>query len=232
MARLRSGACPGRRGRCIGAAGAGLGLLTAADRYPARPRGSPGSPAGPRRAAILDRWTALWCDPAARSRAPCAPGGEERRPEGDGRLPAGRGHAPARERPPDHRRRDHGRGARGAGVPRPLGAPTTTCRSTCPPPGGSPPRRPPSSSSGCAPRSSCSAPLLARCGHARVSLPGGDDFGDRPVNFHLEGLARDGRRRSRRPRLRRGRVDAGGRAGSAGPGSCSSTRATPPRTTC
>jgi UDP-N-acetylglucosamine 1-carboxyvinyltransferase len=31
-------------------------------------------------------------------------------------------------------------------------------------------------------------PLLARCGTARLSLPGGDDFGDRPVNFHLEGL--------------------------------------------
>jgi UDP-N-acetylglucosamine 1-carboxyvinyltransferase len=31
-------------------------------------------------------------------------------------------------------------------------------------------------------------PLLARCGVASLSLPGGDDFGDRPVNFHLEGL--------------------------------------------
>lgn len=31
-------------------------------------------------------------------------------------------------------------------------------------------------------------PMLARCGTARLSLPGGDDFGDRPVNFHLEGL--------------------------------------------
>jgi len=28
-------------------------------------------------------------------------------------------------------------------------------------------------------------PLLARSGHARVSLPGGDDFGDRPVDMHL-----------------------------------------------
>ncbi|HXW38259.1 MAG TPA: UDP-N-acetylglucosamine 1-carboxyvinyltransferase [Acidimicrobiales bacterium] len=32
-------------------------------------------------------------------------------------------------------------------------------------------------------------PLLARCGHARLSMPGGDDFGSRPINFHLNGLA-------------------------------------------
>ncbi len=31
-------------------------------------------------------------------------------------------------------------------------------------------------------------PLLARCGHARVSMPGGDDFGNRPIDFHLLGL--------------------------------------------
>ncbi|HEY3941918.1 MAG TPA: UDP-N-acetylglucosamine 1-carboxyvinyltransferase [Acidimicrobiales bacterium] len=31
-------------------------------------------------------------------------------------------------------------------------------------------------------------PLLARCGQARVSLPGGDDFGSRPIDFHLNGL--------------------------------------------
>ncbi len=31
-------------------------------------------------------------------------------------------------------------------------------------------------------------PLLARRGEARLALPGGDDFGTRPVNFHLEGL--------------------------------------------
>jgi UDP-N-acetylglucosamine 1-carboxyvinyltransferase len=28
-------------------------------------------------------------------------------------------------------------------------------------------------------------PLLSRCGFARVSLPGGDDFGNRPVDIHL-----------------------------------------------
>jgi UDP-N-acetylglucosamine 1-carboxyvinyltransferase len=31
-------------------------------------------------------------------------------------------------------------------------------------------------------------PLLARCGWARVSLPGGDDFGPRPIDMHLRGL--------------------------------------------
>jgi UDP-N-acetylglucosamine 1-carboxyvinyltransferase len=31
-------------------------------------------------------------------------------------------------------------------------------------------------------------PLLSRYGEARVPLPGGDDFGPRPINFHLRGL--------------------------------------------
>jgi UDP-N-acetylglucosamine 1-carboxyvinyltransferase len=35
-------------------------------------------------------------------------------------------------------------------------------------------------------------PLLARCGHARVALPGGDDIGARPVNLHVRGLERMG----------------------------------------
>jgi UDP-N-acetylglucosamine 1-carboxyvinyltransferase len=35
-------------------------------------------------------------------------------------------------------------------------------------------------------------PLLARCGHARLSMPGGDDFGSRPINFHLDGLSEMG----------------------------------------
>jgi UDP-N-acetylglucosamine 1-carboxyvinyltransferase len=37
-------------------------------------------------------------------------------------------------------------------------------------------------------------PLLTRCGYARVSMPGGDDFGDRPIDFHLGGLASMGAR--------------------------------------
>ena len=31
-------------------------------------------------------------------------------------------------------------------------------------------------------------PLLARCGEARVALPGGDDFGPRPIDMHMRGL--------------------------------------------
>ena len=31
-------------------------------------------------------------------------------------------------------------------------------------------------------------PLLARCGHARVALPGGDNIGSRKVDMHLRGL--------------------------------------------
>ena len=37
-------------------------------------------------------------------------------------------------------------------------------------------------------------PLLARCGRARVSMPGGDDFGGRPIDFHLGGLGAMGAR--------------------------------------
>lgn len=35
-------------------------------------------------------------------------------------------------------------------------------------------------------------PLLARCGRARVSMPGGDDFGSRPIDIHLSGLTKMG----------------------------------------
>src|SRR5690606_25364845 len=31
-------------------------------------------------------------------------------------------------------------------------------------------------------------PLVARCGEARIAMPGGDDFGSRPINLHLTGL--------------------------------------------
>ncbi len=34
--------------------------------------------------------------------------------------------------------------------------------------------------------------LLARCGEARVALPGGDDFGSRPIDMHVDGLRRMG----------------------------------------
>lgn len=35
-------------------------------------------------------------------------------------------------------------------------------------------------------------PLLARCGEARVALPGGDDLGARPIEWHLDGLEQMG----------------------------------------
>ncbi len=31
-------------------------------------------------------------------------------------------------------------------------------------------------------------PLLTRCGHVVLSLPGGDDFGSRPIDMHVKGL--------------------------------------------
>ena len=35
-------------------------------------------------------------------------------------------------------------------------------------------------------------PMLARCGRARVSMPGGDDFGARPIDYHLDSLTKMG----------------------------------------
>jgi UDP-N-acetylglucosamine 1-carboxyvinyltransferase len=35
-------------------------------------------------------------------------------------------------------------------------------------------------------------PLLGRIGHARVAMPGGDDFGSRPIDMHLAGLQQMG----------------------------------------
>ncbi len=59
-------------------------------------------------------------------------------------------------------------------------------------------------------------PLLARCGEVHMALPGGDDFGQRPINFHTEGLSSMGARFSNErssihavstePRLRATRV--------------------------
>ena len=59
-------------------------------------------------------------------------------------------------------------------------------------------------------------PLLARCGRADMALPGGDDFGQRPINFHTDGLTAMGatfhndrhfiRASIDRPRLRAARI--------------------------
>ncbi len=35
-------------------------------------------------------------------------------------------------------------------------------------------------------------PMLARCGEVSMALPGGDDFGHRPINFHTDGLGEMG----------------------------------------
>ena len=35
-------------------------------------------------------------------------------------------------------------------------------------------------------------PLLARCGEARIALPGGDDLGARPIDYHLDAFERMG----------------------------------------
>ena len=52
--------------------------------------------------------------------------------------------------------------------------------------------------------------LLARCGAVHMPLPGGDDFGDRPIDFHVNGLERHGRPRSSRRTARcAGTVDGG-----------------------
>ena len=77
-------------------------------------------------------------------------------------------------------------------------------------------------------------PLLARCGRATVSMPGGDDFGARPIDIHLHGARGDGRRVRVGPRLRRGpgRPAAPRRRAWSAPGWSSSTRATPAPTTC
>jgi UDP-N-acetylglucosamine 1-carboxyvinyltransferase len=52
-------------------------------------------------------------------------------------------------------------------------------------------------------------PLLARCGRARVSMPGGDDFGNRPIDFHLSGLSTMGARFETAHGYVEGMVDAG-----------------------
>ena len=59
-------------------------------------------------------------------------------------------------------------------------------------------------------------PLLARCGRANMALPGGDDFGQRPINFHTDGLTAMGatfhndrhsiHATTERPRLRATRI--------------------------
>jgi UDP-N-acetylglucosamine 1-carboxyvinyltransferase len=51
--------------------------------------------------------------------------------------------------------------------------------------------------------------LLARCGEVRMPLPGGDDFGDRPIDFHVNGLTAMGARFETSHGEVRGRVEGG-----------------------
>lgn len=50
-------------------------------------------------------------------------------------------------------------------------------------------------------------PLLSRCGEARVALPGGDDLGARPIDFHLDAFERMGADFELRHGVLEGRVD-------------------------
>ena len=47
-------------------------------------------------------------------------------------------------------------------------------------------------------------PLLTRCGRVRLSMPGGDDFGARPIDMHVAGSRGDGRDVQVQPRRGRG----------------------------
>jgi UDP-N-acetylglucosamine 1-carboxyvinyltransferase len=51
--------------------------------------------------------------------------------------------------------------------------------------------------------------LLARCGEVRMPLPGGDDFGDRPIDFHVNALSAMGARFEFSHGEIRGRVHGG-----------------------
>ena len=77
-------------------------------------------------------------------------------------------------------------------------------------------------------------PCSARCGRARVSMPGGDDFGPRPIDMHLRALEPMGASFDLGARLRRRAVESSVAASPAwsATASSSSTRATPAPTTC
>ena len=79
-------------------------------------------------------------------------------------------------------------------------------------------------------------PLLTRCGRVRLSMPGGDDFGARPIDMHVAGLEAMGadvqvqprraggdRRSPARRRHRRSASRASGRPRTSSPRPCSPT---------
>ena len=70
-------------------------------------------------------------------------------------------------------------------------------------------------------------PLVARCGEAHVSLPGGCAIGTRPVDLHLKGLEQIGAEIE----LDDGYIEARRRAACSGAASSSRrSRSAPPRT--
>ncbi len=78
-------------------------------------------------------------------------------------------------------------------------------------------------------------PLLTRCGWARVSMPGGDDFGPRPIDMHLRALEAMGAEFTSSHGNVEGRVESHGGRGPPPRRATvwsSSTRATPAPTTC
>ena len=52
-------------------------------------------------------------------------------------------------------------------------------------------------------------PLLARCGSIEMALPGGDDFGQRPINYHIDGLSSMGAEFSNDRSIIRGTLPTG-----------------------
>ena len=107
-------------------------------------------------------------------------------------------------------------GARVARAPTgPTASPATSSSTRRP---RSSPRRPTSWWRRCAPRSSCSGRCWPAPGRASVSLPGGDDFGNRPIDIHLHGLSTLGAVFETVHGNIEGRVPAAPTAGSSGTG--------------
>ena len=124
---------------------------------------------------------------------------------------------------------DDGRGARGAGLPSRASRARTSSSITVPDADGLHPVAPAHLFEAMRASIVVLGPLLARCGEANMALPGGDDFGSRPIDFHIDGLTAMGAtfhndRNSIHADVRRGR-------GCARRASPSSTRATPRPTT-
>ena len=178
-------------------------------------------PAGrARQRRYLGPWSRSWSSPTAPSQGTVRAGGAKNSgAQADGGMPARRGLHRAVQRPAHRRRGDHGRGAAGHGraverldngdvaVTTPAGRRPGTRRA------------PTSCSSACGRRWSCSGCCWPAAATVRMPLPGGDDFGDRPIDFHVNGLSAMGARFESSHGEVRGTVagrPAGGHPGGAG----------------